>query len=196
MKKTILFALVFLVTNHLPANGQVATSQVEKKSAPNAEQKAEQLVRQWFNRLNALDDWFITMEGKEEPEEVVKRMVDLYHPEIVQFVTPSEDQIGTVTLSGLEAIRVWADRFARSYVQLAYRISVQTVQEKTVSLVYVTEPPWGGLAASVEFIGVYSLRESRRRFMVPGTAFFQFVDGKIWRMRLYIAKDEMAEIVP
>lgn len=192
MRNTILFVLVFSLLNFRCGYSQAEREQPQQKAEPNA----EQLVRQWFDRLNALDDWFITMDGKEETEEVVNRIVQLYHAEILQLVTPSEDQIGTVTFSGHEGIRVWAERFAKSYVQLAYRINLQTVQEKTASLFYTTQPPWDGLAASVEFTAVYSLRESRRRFLLPGAAFFQFADGKIWRLRLYIAKDEIAEIVP
>ena len=33
----------------------------------------EKLVDQWFIRLNALDDWYISYDGKEETDAVVDR---------------------------------------------------------------------------------------------------------------------------
>ena len=40
--------------------------------------RAEQLVDEWFNRMNALDDWYISLDGKEQPEEVVNSIADLW----------------------------------------------------------------------------------------------------------------------
>ena len=157
---------------------------------------ADQLVREWFRRLNALDDWWITFDGKEEPEVVVNKMVELYSPEVLQFVDPSEDQLGTVTLSGHAGIRKWADDFARRNVQLAYRLQDQTLKEKTADLIMTTLPPWGGLAATVEFTAFYTGRQSRRRFMGPGVALFQFDEaGKVRRLRFLLPKEHMQEIV-
>jgi hypothetical protein len=158
---------------------------------------ADRLVREWFRRLNALDDWFITVDGKEEPEGVVDRMAELYTPDALQFLGPGEEQIGTVTFSGQMGIRKWADDFARKYVQLAYRLQDQTSKEQTADVVMSAVPPWGGLAASVEFTAFYGERESRRRFFGPGIAVFQFSDdGKISRLRIYLPKDELQEVVP
>jgi hypothetical protein len=124
-------------------------------------------------------------------------MVDLYAPDVLQFVAPAEDQLGTVTLSGHEGIRKWADDFARKYVQLAWRLQDQTAAEKTADLIMTTTPPWGGLAASVEFTAFYGERESRKRFFGPGIAVFQFNDsGKIRRLRIYLPKEEIEEVVP
>ena len=158
---------------------------------------ADKLVREWFRRLNALDKWFITVDGKEEPESVVNSMVDLYAADAIQFVAPGEDQLGTVTLSGHAGVRKWADDFARKYVQLAWRLQDQTAQEKTADLIMTTAPPWGGLAAAVEFTAFYGERESRRRFFGPGTAVFQFDEnGKIRRLKIYLPKEEIEEVVP
>jgi hypothetical protein len=157
---------------------------------------AEQLVGEWFRRLNALDDWFISFEGKEEPEQVVSRFVELYDPEGLQLVGPNENQLGTATYYRHEGIRKWADDFARSFVQLAYRAEVQTAKEKTTSLVHATPMPWGGLSVSVEFAAVYTIRESRRKYVAPGALFFQFGEnGKIRRLRIFVAKDETYEVV-
>lgn len=157
---------------------------------------AEQLVREWFQRLNALDDWFISMEGKEEHEPVVNRFIELYDPEALQLVGPNENQLGTAPYHRHQGIRKWTDDFARTFVQLAYRLEVQTVKEKTASLIYATPMPWGGAAVSVEFVAVYSLRQNRKKYAAPGAAFFQFSeDGKIQRLRLFIPKDEAYEVI-
>jgi hypothetical protein len=72
---------------------------------------------------------------------------------------------------------------------------MMTRNEKTAQLVYSVKPPWGGIAAAVEFTAVYTNREDRKRIMIPGSAFFVFDDsGKILRLRLYMLRDETAEI--
>jgi hypothetical protein len=182
----LLFLLIFCAA----LNGR---SQAPKPAAMDA----DKLVREWFRRLNGLDKWFITMDGKEEPEVVVNSMVDLYAPDALQFLGPGEDQLGTVMLSGREGVHKWADDFARKYVQLAWRLQDQTAQEKTADLILTTLPPWGGLAASVEFTAFWGERESRRRFFGPGIAVFQFNEnGKIRRLRIYLPKDEIEEVLP
>lgn len=158
---------------------------------------ADRLVREWFRRLNALDDWFITVDGKEEPEGVVEKMVELYAPDAIQFQGPGDEQIGTAAYSGHAGVRKWADDFARKYVQLAYRLQDQTAKEQTADVIMTATPPWGGLAASVEFTAFYGDRQTRRRFFGPGIAVFQFnEDGKIRRLRIYLPKDELQEVVP
>jgi len=80
-------------------------------------------------------------------------------------------------------------------VQLGYRVDFITRSEKSAQLVYSIKPPWGGFAAAVEFTAVYTNREDRKRIIVPGSAFFLFDEaGKIERLRLYMLKDETAEI--
>ena len=186
------FSLVILFSLGLSLN---SSSQATKSDKPALD--ADKLVREWFRRLNALDDWWITVDGKEEPQAVVEKMVDLYAPDVLQFVEPNEDQLGTVTLSGHAGVRKWADDFARRYVQLAYRLQDQTLKENTADVMMVTTPPWGGLAAAAEFTAFFAERDSRRRFAGPGVAIFQLnEDGKIRRLRIFIPKEEMQEIVP
>jgi hypothetical protein len=155
----------------------------------------EKLVDQWFIRLNALDDWYISYDGKEETDAVVDRFVELYDRDAFHQVGPNENQIGPVVFHGHDGIRKWATDFAKKHVQLAYRVDMMTRNEKTAQFVFSTKPPWGGIAAAVEFTAVYTNREDRKRIIVPGSAFFIFDDsGKIQRLRLYMLKDETAEI--
>ncbi|PYS32649.1 MAG: hypothetical protein DMG14_33940, partial [Acidobacteria bacterium] len=84
---------------------------------------------------------------------------------------------------------------AKKHVQLAYRVDFITRNEKSAQLVYSIKPAWGGIAAAVEFTAVYTTREDRKRIIIPGSAFFLFDDaGKIQRIRLYMLRDETAEI--
>jgi len=155
----------------------------------------ELLVDQWFIRLNALDDWYITVNGKEETDAVVDKFVELYSKDAYHEVQPNENQLGHVIFHGQEGIKKWATDFAKKHVHLAYRIDFMTRDEKPTQLFYSTKPPWGGLAAAVEFSAVYTNREDRKRFMIPGSAFFIFdQSGKIQRVRIYMLNDEAEEI--
>src|SRR5262245_24989228 len=126
----------------LLAVSSVAMAQNAPPARPQ-ELSGEQLFNEWFSRLNALDDWFITMDGKEQPEQVVDALLALYATDAVQFVGPNERQIGMVTLSGLDAIRKWVDQMARTRRQIAWRLSSRTMDEKTAGLM-VVPAPWGG----------------------------------------------------
>jgi hypothetical protein len=164
---------------------------------PAASLNPTELVNEWFLRLNALDDWWISMEGQEENGEVVDRFLELYSEDGYHQVSPSERQIGQVVYHGPEKIRHWADDFSRSFVKLEWRRDFRTQQEQTTQLVYSTEPPWGGVAAAAEFTAVYTTRKERMRMIMPGAVFFQFdEEGKIEQLRLYMLVNEAAEIEP
>ena len=157
----------------------------------------EKLVDQWFIRLNALDDWYISYDGKEETDAVVDRFVELYDSDAFHQVGPNENQIGPVVFHGRDGIKKWAADFAKKHVQLAYRVDYLTRSEKSAQLTYSIKPPWGGVAAAVEFTAVFTNREDRKRIIMPGSAFFLFdAAGKIQRVRLYVLRDEAAEIEP
>jgi SnoaL-like domain len=146
---------------------------------------------EFFTRLNALDDWFITMDGKEDNKAVVDRFMELFNPDAYLQVGPSKNQLGGVTYHGVEGIRKWADQFSRSYLDLNYRISFKTREEKTAKPVYTFQMPWGEQGAAVEFTAVYTNRTDRNRFWMPGAAFFMFdKDGKITELRIYMLRDE------
>ena len=156
------------------------------------------LAEEWVDRLNALDDWYVSVEGKEEGvEQLVNRMMELFAPDVLAEVPPhDEEQIGPVMLVGSGQVRKWLDSLARSQVNLEYILRLQTEKEfEGELLVYSTPLPWDGLGISFQIIGAYSLREDRRRFMAPGMVVLQFgVDGKIHRFRLYLT--ELGEVVP
>jgi hypothetical protein len=157
--------------------------------------KPEELASEWFIRLNELDDWYISYDGKEENEKVVNRFLDLYADDAFHQVGPSATQIGPVIFHGKDAIRKWADDFSKRYVALNYRIEYKTRKEKPLQPFYTIQFPWGGTGASTQFEAIFTNREDRRQFVVPGAVFFMFDEsGKIDSVRIYLLRDEAAEI--
>ena len=157
--------------------------------------KPEDMAREWFIRLNELDDWYISFDGKEENGAVVDRFVELYANDASHQVGPSERQIGAVIFHGKDAIRKWADDFSKTFIALNYRVEYKTRKEKPLQPFYVIQFPWGGTGAATQFEAVYTNREDRRQFVVPAAVFFMFDEsGKIQNVRLYMLRDEAAEI--
>ena len=157
--------------------------------------KPEESANEWFIRLNELDDWFISYDGKEENQKVVDRFLELYAGEAFPQVGPSARQIGPVIFHGKDAIRKWADDFSKRYVALNYRIEYKTRKEKPLQPFYVIQFPWGGTGASTQFEAIFTNREDRRQFVVPGAIFFMFDEsGKIDSVRIYLLRDETTEI--
>ena len=132
MKKMLLAAFACML---------VCESAVSQTKPPDPEE--------FFTRLNALDDWFITMDGKEDNKAVVDRFMELFTPDAYLQVGPSKNQLGGVTYHGVEGIRKWADQFSKSYLDLNYRISFKTRDEKTAKPVYSFQMPWGEQGAAV-----------------------------------------------
>lgn len=188
MKTARLLLTVLLVMGGLSApRGQGPSSQ--KPPQP------EELAREWFIRLNELDDWYISFDGKEENDAVVDRFLELYAPDAFHQVGPSENQIGAVVFGGKDAIRTWANDFSKKFTALNYRVEYKTKQEKTIQPFYVIQFPWGGTGASTQFEAIYTNREDRRQFVVPAAVFFIFDEaGKIQNLRLYVLQNEAAEI--
>ncbi len=149
-------------------------------------QKPEDLVHEWFKRWNALDG---------SPESVNK-LLELYHPDAVQLMGPRDGQIGPALYEGQRVIRTMAEQLSAEYSRLAYYVKARTIQEKTAELMYTTAMPWGGSAVAVEFGASYDMRDTGKRFMVSGAAFFEFLDGRISRLRLYHAAGETLEVKP
>lgn len=166
-----------------------AFAQETPKPPPNA----EGLVLNWLKQLNAMADW----DGKGDIKPFIDRFMELYDPGILQFTGPNENQIGSVTYTGFEGVRHWAEWFARTHSKSEYRIQWQTQQMKTTGLVLAAAPPWGGQGLAVEITAFYTIRQGLRKFAAPGAVFFVFTpEGKINRMRLYLLKDEMVEVLP
>jgi hypothetical protein len=158
----------------------------------------QKLAEDWMTRLNALDDWHLSVEGKEEGlDELINNMMELYAPDVIAEVPPhDEDQIGPVMLRGSGNLRKWVEKIARTQVRLLYIQKRQTVGAfEGQKLVYTTPLPWGGVGLSFQIIAAYSLRENRRKYTAPGMVVLQVgVDGKIKRLRLYLT--ETAEVEP
>lgn len=157
--------------------------------------RPEELANEWFIRLNELDDWYISFDGKEENDAVVNRFLELYAPDAFHQVGPSENQIGSVLFSGKDAIRKWTNDFSKKYVALNYRVEYKTKKEMPIQPFYTIRFPWGGTGASTQFEAIYTNREDRKQFVVPGAVFFIFDEaGKIQNLRIYLLRDEAAEI--
>lgn len=156
---------------------------------------AENLVRQWLKRLNALADW--VPEKAASPDDIADQFVKLYDPSALQLTGPNENQMGTVIYSGLKGVRKWAGDFARTYSHAEFRIQEHTREVKTVALFHTATAPWGGLDVAVELGSLYTIRQNNKKYSTPGAAFFDFTpEGKIKFLRLFLQKDETVEIVP
>jgi hypothetical protein len=187
IKRLALPPVVFTMLSRLGFSQ--AKREPEKKDADNLQGHA--LVEEFFGRLNALDDWFISMDGKEQNQTVVDRFVELFSPDAYCQVGPSKNQLGGVTYHGLAGIRKWADEFSRTYLDLNYRINFKTRREQTTKPVYAFQMPWGDSGVAVEFTAVHTNRSDRKRSWMPGAAFFMFdKEGKIVDLRLYMLRDE------
>jgi len=152
----------------------------------------DRFVGEFIDRLNGLDAWNISFEGKEEGvDQVVNHMMELFAPDVIAEVPPhDEDQIGPVMLMGGGQVRKWIDSIARTQVNLGYILRLQTEKEFEGALLAYSKPlPWGGLGISFQIIGNYASRQNRKRYMAPGAIFIQVgTDGKIHRLRLLLAE--------
>jgi len=166
-----------------------------------ADSPEQKLAEQFLTRLNALSDWYLSVDGKEVGiDQRIDSMMELYAPDVLAEVPPHDkDQIGSVMLRGKDNVRKWVDRIARTQVRLNYLMKRQTDGPtgdfEGWRLVYSTKLPWGGTGIAFQIIGAWSLREDRRRFTAPGSVFIQYgPDGKIRRLRLLLG--EIDEVVP
>jgi hypothetical protein len=146
----------------------------------------DQIVKQWFDRMNAIGSG----------PEAVDALVALYEPDALHITGPTKDQRGTATYRGHEGLRVLFNRIASTEERLAYRIEIETAREESAQLMHTANGPWGGPAIAVQMVAAYTDKESRKRYAVPGAAFFQLANGKIHRARIYFADGEGAEVEP
>jgi len=154
------------------------TPQAQPYSSP-------QIVELWFRYFNLLDG----------SEHSVNQLLSLYAPDAMHQTGPATRQIGPVFYEGQAAIRKMATDIGTKYAELAYRVEYASAKEKSVQLHFTAEGPWGGPAVAVEFVGAYTVKETTKRYMVPGAAFFYIEGGKIRRLRLYEATSELTEVV-
>ncbi len=148
--------------------------------------KPEAIVEEWFKRWNALDG----------SEKSVQSFLELYQPNAIHEVPPSPKQIGPVFFEAHDGIRKMAEDFGRANTESAFRLDTVTANERSTQLFYVTDGPWGGPAVAVQFMGAYTVRDTRKRYMYPGAAFFHIQEGKILYAKFYSSRDELAEVRP
>ena len=195
MRRPILIVISILIALLAVLEFQAQTPPHTTAAKPALE--PAKLAEDWINRLNALDDWYLSVEGREVGrDELVSKMMELYAADVIAEVPPhDEDQIGPVMLRGSANLKKWVERISSTEVKLLYIQKRQTSKQiEGEKLVYAMPLPWGGLGISFEIIAAYSRREDRRKFTAPGAVFLQFgADGKIERLRLYLA--ETAEVV-
>src|SRR5438034_10538911 len=87
---------------------------IEAQAQAAADLPEQKLAEEWIRRLNALDDWYLSVDGKEQGvEPLVNSMMDLYAPDVLAEVPPyDKDQIGPVMLRGKENVRICVERHA------------------------------------------------------------------------------------
>ena len=177
--RLVMLALVVLL-------GAPLAAQSPPVPPANAERDA-QSVRAWVQRWNAL--------GGDNPK-AIDELLALYAPDALHITGPLPNQRGTATYRGHDGIRVLASRIAASQHTMTYRIETETANEETAELLHVAAGPWKGPSVAIQIVAAYTDREGGKRWVVPGAAFFQLVDGKVRRARIYYGAAEKAEVEP
>src|SRR5439155_3311260 len=115
--RRLVFSILILFVAAIELHAQAAADAPEQRQAED-----------WIKRFNALCDWHLTLDGKEDGvEALVNSMMDLYAPDVLAEVPPHDkDQIGPVMLRGKDNVRKWVERIARSQVRLNYIVKRQT----------------------------------------------------------------------
>ena len=194
MSKITIAVLITFVFMFAAQGMNLAQNPPQAQEKPKPAPDTTKLADEWLKRMNALDDWQLSPEGKEVGlDEVINSMMDLFTPDVLAEVPPHDDeQIGSVMLRGASLLRQWVEKIARNQVRLYYIRTAQTMKEfNGVRPVFFTELPWGGYGISFQIIGAWSMRDDRlnKRFMAPGSVFLQYDEqGKIYRMRLYLTE--------
>jgi hypothetical protein len=198
MRRSVFIVISMLLALFAVLEFQAQTPPPQSQTPAKPAIDAGKMAEDWMTRWNALDKWYLSLDGKEVGrEELVNRMMELYAPDAIAEVPPNdEDQIGPLMLRGTDNIRKWVDKISQTQVRLLYVQRRQTQKQfEGEKLVYTTPLPWGGLGISFEIIGAWSRRVDRRKFTGPGSVFMQVnPDGKIQRFRLYVA--EISEVTP
>jgi len=146
----------------------------------------------FVDKLNTLDDWRLSMDGKEVGlDKVVDAFMADFAPDVLaELPSDDEEQIGPLALNGTAQLRKWVEKYARTHVELDILLVRQT--EKTVEgefMVYSKPLPWGGVGIAFPMIVPYSMRVNRNKFLEIGTVFLQYgPDQKIHRFQLYMSE--------
>ncbi len=191
VRLTVLTVFTFLVA--------VAVQAQDAPETPPAEAGPDiiQMAVEWVDRLNDLDEWTISLDGREiGVEERVDSLMELFAPDVLAQVPPyDEKQIGPVLLRGYEHVRLWVDKVARSQVDIDYKLQLQTQSEfEGEPMIYSKPLPWGGLGLSFRVNANYTARRDRTTYLEYGAVFLQYdEEGKIQRLRLLLS--EKSEVV-
>ena len=177
----------------------VAVQAQDAPEEPTAESGPDilQMAVEWVDRLNDLDEWTISLDGRETGvEERVDSLMELFTPDVLAQVPPHDErQIGPVLLRGSEQLRLWVDKVARSQVQIDYKLQLQSQREfEGEPMIYSKQLPWGGLGLSFRVNANYISRQDRTSYLEYGAVFLQYnEEGKIERLRLLLS--EKSEVV-
>jgi ketosteroid isomerase-like protein len=171
---------------------KLKSEQEKLKAEQEKLQQARELVREWFKRWNSLDG----------TEASIDKFVELYRADALHLTGPQEELIGTAYYQGQEMIRKLADHVGKTYCRQAFYIKTRTSLNqvaddggaKTVELMTASTTPFGSVSVVVELGASYDYRDTKKRFMAPGAAFFDVQDGKITRLRMYYSKGENFEV--
>ena len=187
--RRLFFSILIILAVTIQLHAQAAADAPEQKQAED-----------FIKRLNALGDWYLSLDGKEEGvDKLVDNMMELYSPDVLAEVPPHDpDQIGPVMLRGKDNLRKWVDAIARTQVRLLYIMRRQTDGPtgdfEGWRLVYTAKLPWGGTGITFPIMGVWSERATRHRFTAPGYVNIQYgTDGKIRRLRILLGEIEEVE---
>lgn len=185
MKSIFLVSLMMLTTLFLGLTRAQDSKPADSKSADKAAaQKAEQVVRDWFERWNALDG----------SDKAADRLLELYRPDATHQTSPSEKQMGAVVFEGHGQIRKMIQDFSSANNEIAFHLQGATANEKSSDMAHFAEGPWGGLSVAIQYVGAYTTKKDKTRWMSPGAAFFQVQDGKIRHVRFYMSREETMRV--
>jgi hypothetical protein len=198
MRNFFIFSVLIVLLTAGVFHSQTPQAPAQKAPAKPA-LNADELAIAFVDRFNALSNWHLTYEGKEDGlDQAVDHMMELFAPDIIAEIPPHDPkQLGSIQLVGPQQVRKWLDEIARSQVDIKYFIKRQTYKETEGEWMIFSRPlPWGGIAVSSQLFGAYSERRDRKRFMQVGGVFAQHhEDGKIYRLRFILAeKDEITDM--
>ena len=99
MRKLIFFTLIALLA--------VLQLQAQAPAPAAAPVDTRKLAEEWMKRLNALSDWYISVDGKEQGvDQRIDSMMELYASDVVAEVPPHDpDQIGELGVVMKEVTR-------------------------------------------------------------------------------------------
>ena len=170
-----------VLTQQKPAVGDATRKPAAARTTPrNPASAAQEIVREWFRRWNALDG----------SDAATARLIDLYLPRAIHQTEPSARQIGPVYYEGHEAIRKLAADFTKAAEQSAFAIDKTTAGPSQAEMFFMSEGPWGGPGIGVQYTGRYIDRTTKQRRSFPGFAVFHIENGKIRYARFYTTRDE------